>query len=164
MPRTRSVPTVCRVKKLKKRPRPNKGLLCHRDRQIDRFYIYHNVYINWFVVETVFNKARKTNWINCQAAWVCRIHFYPTYFCQENRTKWKLPPYLCGSDVSSQIQIRYSAVVRHWIQKWEYNEAVQWLFIDLDRAYDSEVLYKFLVEFACTIFKYKLPLPNTNTE
>jgi len=36
-------------------------------------------------------------------------------------------------------------------KKWEYNEAVQQLFIDFKKAYDSvrrEVLYNILIEFS----------------
>jgi hypothetical protein len=55
-----------------------------------------------------------------------------------------------NSDVTSQLLIRYSAVVRYGILKWRYNGTVQQLFIDLNTAYDSEVrgLYRFLIEFA----------------
>jgi len=39
-------------------------------------------------------------------------------------------------------------------KKWEYNEAVHELFIDLKKAYDSvrrEVLYNMLIEFGITL-------------
>jgi hypothetical protein len=53
-------------------------------------------------------------------------------------------------DVTDQILIRFSAFVRYWKKKWEYNETVHQLFIDFKKAYDSvrrEVLYNILKEF-----------------
>jgi hypothetical protein len=45
-----------------------------------------------------------------------------------------------GFDVTDQLLIRFSAFVRYWRKKWEYDE----------KAYDSvrrEVLYNILIEF-----------------
>jgi hypothetical protein len=53
-------------------------------------------------------------------------------------------------DARSQPLIFYSAFVKHLRKKWEYNEAVHHLFIDLKKAYDSvrrEVLYNIPIEF-----------------
>ena len=53
-------------------------------------------------------------------------------------------------DSRSRLLIFYSAFVKHLRKKWEYNEAVHQLFIDLKRAYDSvrrEVLYNIPIEF-----------------
>jgi hypothetical protein len=55
-----------------------------------------------------------------------------------------------GFDVTDQLMIRFSAFVRYWRKKWEYNETVHQLFIDFKKAYDSvrrEVLYNNLIEF-----------------
>jgi len=52
--------------------------------------------------------------------------------------------------VTMKILIIYSAFVKYWRKKWEYNEAVHQLFIDFKKAYDSvrmEVLYNILIEF-----------------
>jgi hypothetical protein len=54
------------------------------------------------------------------------------------------------SDVTDQLLIRFSAFVRYWRKKWEYNETVHQLFIDFKKACDSvrrEVLYNILTEF-----------------
>jgi len=48
-------------------------------------------------------------------------------------------------DETGQLLIIYSAFVTYLRKKWEYNEAVLQLFIDLKKAYDSvrkEVLYR----------------------
>jgi hypothetical protein len=53
-------------------------------------------------------------------------------------------------DIIDQLLIRFSASIRYWRKKWEYNETVYQLFIDFQRAYDSvrrEVLYNILIEF-----------------
>jgi hypothetical protein len=42
-----------------------------------------------------------------------------------------------GFDVADQLLIRFSAFVRYYRKKWEYNEAVHQLFIDFKIAYDS---------------------------
>jgi hypothetical protein len=55
-----------------------------------------------------------------------------------------------GSDIIDQLLIRFSAFIRYWIKKWEYNETVHQLFIDFKKAYNSvrrEVLYNILIEF-----------------
>jgi hypothetical protein len=55
-----------------------------------------------------------------------------------------------GFDVTGQLLIRFSAFVRYWRKKWEYNETVHQLFIDFKKAYDSVskgVLYNILIEF-----------------
>jgi hypothetical protein len=56
-------------------------------------------------------------------------------------------------------------------KKWEYNEAVQQLFIDFEKAYDlvrREVLYNILIEFVIPtelvrLFKMCLTETNRNT-
>ena len=53
-------------------------------------------------------------------------------------------------DARSQLLIFHSAFVKHLRKKWECNEAVHHLFIDLKKAYDSvrrEVLYNIPIEF-----------------
>jgi hypothetical protein len=40
-------------------------------------------------------------------------------------------------DITDQLLIRFSAFVRYWKKKWEYNEAVHQLFIDFKKAYDQ---------------------------
>jgi hypothetical protein len=55
-----------------------------------------------------------------------------------------------GFDLTDQLLISFSAFVRYWKKKWEYNETVYQLFIDFKKAYDSvwrEVLYNILIEF-----------------
>jgi len=57
-------------------------------------------------------------------------------------------------DATGQLLIIYSAFAKYYEKKWEYNEAVQQLFIDLKKAYDSvrrEVLYNILIEFGITM-------------
>jgi hypothetical protein len=52
-----------------------------------------------------------------------------------------------GFDVTDLI--RFSAFVRYWKKKWEYNETVHQLFMDFKKAYDSarrKVLYNILIE------------------
>ena len=54
------------------------------------------------------------------------------------------------SDATGRLLIIYSAFVKYWRKKWEYNEAVHQLFIDFKKAYDSvgrEVLYNILIVF-----------------
>jgi hypothetical protein len=55
-----------------------------------------------------------------------------------------------GSDVIDQLLIRFSAFVRYWRKKWEYNETIHQMFTDFKKAYDSvrrEVLYNILIGF-----------------
>jgi hypothetical protein len=55
-----------------------------------------------------------------------------------------------GFHVTDQLIIRFSAFVRYWRKKWEYNETVHQLFIDFRKEYGSvrrEVLYNILIEF-----------------
>jgi hypothetical protein len=55
-----------------------------------------------------------------------------------------------GFDIIDQLLIRFSAFIRYWRKKWEYNETVHQLFIDFKKAYDSvrkEILYNILIEF-----------------
>jgi hypothetical protein len=50
--------------------------------------------------------------------------------------------------------IRSFAFIRYWRRKWEYDETVHQLFIDLKEAYDSvrrEVLYNILIEFCVPV-------------
>jgi hypothetical protein len=42
-----------------------------------------------------------------------------------------------GCDETEHLLIRFSAFVRYWRKKWEYNETVHQLFIDFKKAYDS---------------------------
>jgi hypothetical protein len=54
-----------------------------------------------------------------------------------------------GSDVIGELLIRFSAFVRRWRKKWEF-ETLHQLFIDFRKAYDSvrrKVLYNILIEF-----------------
>jgi hypothetical protein len=53
-------------------------------------------------------------------------------------------------DATGHILITYSVLVKYLRKKWEYNEAVHQLFIELKKAYDSfrkEVLYNILNAF-----------------
>jgi hypothetical protein len=53
-------------------------------------------------------------------------------------------------DVTDELVTRFSAFVRYYRKKWECNETVHQLFIDVKKAYDSvrrEVLFSILVEF-----------------
>jgi hypothetical protein len=56
-----------------------------------------------------------------------------------------------GFDVTGQLLITYSALVKYSRKKWVYNEAVHQLFADfIKKVYDSfrkEVLYNILIEF-----------------
>jgi hypothetical protein len=55
-----------------------------------------------------------------------------------------------GFDITDQLLIRFSAFVRYWRKKWEYNGTVHQLFIDFKKANYSvrrEVLYNILIEF-----------------
>jgi hypothetical protein len=48
----------------------------------------------------------------------------------------------------------FFAFMRYCRKKWEYNEAVHQIFVDLKKAYDSvrgEVLYNILTEFGVPI-------------
>jgi hypothetical protein len=58
---------------------------------------------------------------------------------------------LC-SNITDELLIRvfffFFAFVKYWRKKWEYNETIYQLFIDLKKAYDSvrrEVSYNILV-------------------
>jgi hypothetical protein len=64
-----------------------------------------------------------------------------------------------GFDVTDQLLIRFSAFIRYWRKKWEYNETVHQIF---KRAYDSvrkEVLYSILVEFGVRVKLVRLNKP-----
>ena len=53
-------------------------------------------------------------------------------------------------DATSQLLIIYSAFVKYLEKKWDYKEAVNQIFIDFKKAYNSvrrEVFYNILVEF-----------------
>ena len=53
-------------------------------------------------------------------------------------------------DTTYQILIIYSAFVKYLKKKWEYNDAVQQLFIDFKKSNDSvrrEVLYNIFIEY-----------------
>jgi hypothetical protein len=51
-----------------------------------------------------------------------------------------------GIDVTDQLLIRFSAFVRYWRQKWEYNGTVHQLFIDFKKV-GKGVLYNILIAF-----------------
>ena len=54
------------------------------------------------------------------------------------------------SDATGRLLIIYSAFVKYWRKKWEYNKAVHQIFIDFKKVYDSvrrEVLYNILIQF-----------------
>jgi hypothetical protein len=62
----------------------------------------------------------------------------------------RLAPYNVDFDAAGQLLIIYSAFVKYLRKKWEYDEAVYELFIDLKKAYDSVrrgALYNILTEF-----------------
>jgi hypothetical protein len=40
-------------------------------------------------------------------------------------------------NATGQLLIMYSASIKYWRKKWEYNEVVHQLCIDFKRAYDS---------------------------
>jgi hypothetical protein len=40
-------------------------------------------------------------------------------------------------DVTDQLLIRISAIIKYWKKKWEYNETIQQLFKDFKKAYGS---------------------------
>jgi hypothetical protein len=53
-----------------------------------------------------------------------------------------------GFDVTDQLLIRYFAFIQILEKKWEYNETVHQLFIDLKKAYDlvrREILYSIFI-------------------
>ena len=53
-------------------------------------------------------------------------------------------------DATGQLLIIYSAFVKYFRKKLEYNEAVHQLFIEFIKTYDSvrrEVFYNILIEF-----------------
>jgi hypothetical protein len=55
-----------------------------------------------------------------------------------------------GFDVTDQLLIRFSAFVRYWRKKWECNETVHQLFVDVKKVYDSmrrEIFYNIFIEF-----------------
>jgi hypothetical protein len=77
------------------------------------------------------------------------------YHCYQLHTKWYrissssgLGLYCVGFDVTDQLLIRSFAFIRYWRKKWEYNETVHELFIDLTKAYNlvrREELYNILM-------------------
>jgi hypothetical protein len=55
-----------------------------------------------------------------------------------------------GSNLIDQLLIRFSAFVRFWRKKLEYNETIHQIFTDFKKAYDSvrrEVSHNILIEF-----------------
>ena len=53
-------------------------------------------------------------------------------------------------NVTGQLLIMYSAFVKYFLKKWEYNKLVHQLFIGIKKAYDSvrrEVLCNIPTEF-----------------
>ena len=57
------------------------------------------------------------------------------------------------SDATGRLLITYSAFVKYFRKKWEYNEAVHQLFIDFKKAYDS------VRREVCIIFSWSLGSP-----
>jgi hypothetical protein len=58
--------------------------------------------------------------------------------------------YQCGFYATGKLLIIYSAFIKYLRKKWEYNEAMQQLFTDFQKAYDSvrwEVFYNILIAF-----------------
>jgi hypothetical protein len=57
-------------------------------------------------------------------------------------------------DVTDQLLIKFSEFVRYWRKKWEYNETVHQIFIDVKKACDSirrDGLYNVPIE--CGIYE-----------
>jgi hypothetical protein len=57
-------------------------------------------------------------------------------------------------DAAGQLLITYCAFVKYLRKKWEYNESMHQLFIDLQKSYDTDrmgVLYNILIEFGITM-------------
>lgn len=53
-------------------------------------------------------------------------------------------------EANRQILITYSTYIKYLRKKWQYNEEVRHIFIDLKKAYDSvsnEAIYNILMEF-----------------
>jgi hypothetical protein len=53
-------------------------------------------------------------------------------------------------DVTAQLVIRFSAFIKCWRKKWEFNETIYQLFTDFKKAHDSlrrEVQYSIFIEF-----------------
>ena len=62
-------------------------------------------------------------------------------------------------DTTGQLLTTYSAFVKYLKKKWEYNKALQQLFIDFKKAYNSvrrEVFYNILIEFGISVKLGKL--------
>jgi hypothetical protein len=111
------------------------------------------------IIVPVHKKGDKTNCNN-----YCGISLLSTsYKILSNILLSRLSPYIdeiigdhqCGFRRNSSVLIRFSAFVRHWRKKWEYNStsnstiAIQ-LFINFKQAHDSmgrEVFYSILIEF-----------------
>jgi hypothetical protein len=54
-----------------------------------------------------------------------------------------------GIDITDELLIRFSAFVRYWRKKWEYNKTVQQLLVYFKKAFNSmrrEVVYDILIE------------------
>jgi hypothetical protein len=52
--------------------------------------------------------------------------------------------------IKQQLLIRFSAFVRYWRKKWEYNETIHQLFLGFQKAYDlvrREVLYSIFLGY-----------------
>jgi hypothetical protein len=75
-----------------------------------------------------------------------------------------------GFDVTVQLMIRFSAFVRYWKKKWDYNETVDQRFIDFKIVYDSvrrEVLCNILIELGVpmkVVRLIKMCLNQTNSK
>ena len=62
-------------------------------------------------------------------------------------------------DATVQLLIIYSSFANYLKKKWEYNDAVYQLFIDLKKAYDSfrrEVLRNILIQFGIPMILVRL--------
>jgi hypothetical protein len=55
--------------------------------------------------------------------------------------------------IGTGFDIKDQQLIRYWMKKWEYNETVHQLFIDILKAYDSVrrgVLYNILIHFGAS--------------
>jgi hypothetical protein len=66
-----------------------------------------------------------------------------------------------GFDVTDQVLITFSAFVRYFREKWEYNETVHTLFITsrkptIQPGRGGEILYSILIEFGVPMKSVRL--------
>jgi sorting nexin-29 len=106
------------------------------------------------IIVPIHKKSDKANCNNYRG----RSLLSTSYNILSNILLSRLSPYVdeiigdhqCGFDVIDQLLIRFSAFIRYWRKKWEYNETVHQPFIDFKKAYNSvrkKVLYNILIEF-----------------